>query len=491
MTADRPNLVVLYVPHFVPESERGHGYYRAVPPLSQLALAGPLRDAGYEVEILDGRWETRWKERLSAAADRLACLGISSLTGPAVSDGLEVAGYLRGLRPEVPIVWGGWHATFAAEQAVQDPRVDVVVRGIAEQSFVELLGALRSGAPLHGVPGVTFRENGRVTSTPERPPADLSRFPPPAYELIDPARYITSTGDGRRMAGAIYSRGCPYACDFCLDSRNKVLSVPIDRMIADIEYWVSHGADFIRFFDGNFFLGRQRILDFCQAVLARGLERRFRWAATGVGHRMARLEDDVLALLARAGLDQVAIGAESGSDELLRAITNKTTVADTTESVRRLARHGINSYLFFVVGYPGEPDDALDRTFDLVLELKRINPRIEFFLNFTTPLPGSEVYRVAVERGLVQAPETFEAWSRFDYLRPNLPAAPGYAARVHRFIRYCGIAFPGTVAAGSMRERIRAPLRSMARWRLEHRTFRYPVELALQDALAALAAPRS
>ena len=54
---------------------------------------------------------------------------------------------------------------------------------------------------------------------------------------------------------------------------------------------------------------------------------------------MARLDDDVLELLARAGLDRVAIGAESGSETLLDRITNKTTVADTIEVVRRLARH--------------------------------------------------------------------------------------------------------------------------------------------------------
>src|SRR5437870_9474713 len=108
-------------------------------------------------------------------------------------------------------------------------------------------------------------------------------------------------------------------------------------MIADIEFWIERGATHIRFYDGNFFLGKARIVEFCNAILQRGLQKKFRWTATAVGNRVVQMDDELLSLLQRAGLNRVAIGAESGSDELLQRITNKTTVDNTLEAVRRLA----------------------------------------------------------------------------------------------------------------------------------------------------------
>ena len=478
--------VLLYAPHFVVPKAQSNPAYRAMPPLSHLALAGPLRDAGYGVRILDAKWDRDWRGTIRETADRLACVGITSLTGPAVLDGLRVAEFAKSLRQDLPVIWGGWHATFAAAQAVEDPRVDVVVRGMGERAFVETLRALEAKESLRGIAGLNFREDGKPVATPERPPEGIDQFPPPAYELIEPARYLLPGPGGARLAGTIFSRGCPFACDFCLDSKSRWLGLGVDRMLADIEFWIERGANHIRFYDGNFFLGRQRIVEFCRAILARGLEAKFRWQATAVGNRIVQMDDELLALLRRAGLEQVAIGAESGSSELLSKITNKTTVENTLEAIRRLTGHGINQYLFFMVAYPDEPEDALERTLDLALEAKRLNPLVELFMNFTTPLPGSEVFRIAVERGCIEAPRVFEDWGRFDYTRPNLlPITRTYERRVKRFQRYLGLAFP-TPGSGGAAATLKRPARGLARWRLRRKYYDYPVELAAMDAAHAL-----
>src|SRR5262249_55672539 len=101
----------------------------AVPPLPHLALGGPLLQAGYEVRLIDAKWEPQHREEIAATIGDAVCLGISALTGHAIADGLEVAGLAKRLRPDMPVIWGGWHPSFAARQAAADPRVDVVVRG--------------------------------------------------------------------------------------------------------------------------------------------------------------------------------------------------------------------------------------------------------------------------------------------------------------------------------------------------------------------------
>ena len=177
------------------------------------------------------------------------------------------------------------------------------------------------------------------------------------------------------------------------------------------------------------------------------------------------MDDELLARLKYAGLVQVAIGAESGSDELLTRITNKTTVEATLEAVRRLTRHGIDQYLFFMVGYPDEPDDALEKTLEFVVQLKKINPRVTLHLNFATPLPGSEVFRVAVDRGLVDPPRSFEDWARFDYLKPNLRDDRGLRAPRQPFQKFLNLAYPQPGAG----RRLPSTLRSIAQWRLDRR----------------------
>jgi radical SAM superfamily enzyme YgiQ (UPF0313 family) len=156
------------------------------PTLSHLALAGPLRKAGYEVQIVDPKWDTNWRSLVRHSQDRLLCAGITSLTGPSVSDGLE--SFAKQLRPDLPLIWGGWHASFAAQQVMEDPRVDIVVRGM--RTFLEVVQAIEAGGPLAGICGIHYRDRGTIASTSARPPEDINNFPPPAYDLIKPERYV-------------------------------------------------------------------------------------------------------------------------------------------------------------------------------------------------------------------------------------------------------------------------------------------------------------
>jgi radical SAM superfamily enzyme YgiQ (UPF0313 family) len=396
-----------------------------------------------------------------------------------VSDALEFAAFVREVLPDVPIIWGGWHTSFAAQQAMEDPRVDVVVRGMGERTFVEVVRAIETGGSLGSILGIHYREDGKIASTPDRPLEDINRYPPPAYDLIDPKRYLLQTVNGDRQASTIFSRGCPFACDFCLDSKNQWVGLSIERMLTDIEFWLGYGANRILFYDGNFFLGRGRLLEFCEALIKRELPSRVRWIATAVGRRVAKMDDELLARLKRAGLMQVAIGAESGSDELLSRITNKTTVETTLEAVRRLTRHGINQHLFFMIGYPDEPADALENTLDFVVKLKKINPNVTLFLNYVTPLPGSEVFRIAVERGHIEEPRSFEDWARFDYMQPNLlDISDNYRRRVDRFQGFLNVAYPLP-----NRRRLPRSLRRFAQWRLDRGYLDFPLELSVLAAL--------
>jgi len=485
--------VVLYFPRFVAPSHPG-GQALDYPPLSYLALGGPLRDAGFDVRIVDARLEPDAAERIRQETKDAVCLGISCLTGYSVTDGLAVAAAAKGARPDLPVVWGGWHPTFVAKQAVLDTRVDVVVRSQGERTFVEVVEALTERRSLAGIAGITYRSDAGAVETPDRPSQDLNLFPPPAYDLIDVDRYVVRVGSGRHFS-TIFSRGCPYQCDFCLDSRQKWFGLALGRVQSELDLLVGrYGVTHLRLYDGNFFMGRERLTDFGRMIADGPLADKFLWVATAVANRVVQLDGNMWTLLRRAGCAQLAIGAETGSDELLRQITNKTTIEHTIEAVRVLTRHDINQYLFFMVGFPEEPADALRDTLSLATRIKAINPRAGLQLSFCIPLPGSNMYRIAVKKGLFAEPRTFEDWGTFDYNQPNLPhITADYERRVRRFLRYLQLAYPIAVQSAVDRA-VRGPLRRVARWRLEHGEYRIPVEITLVDVarqtLGALRKPR-
>jgi radical SAM superfamily enzyme YgiQ (UPF0313 family) len=472
--------VLLYFPRVVPP---GHPAGAALhfPPLSYLALGGPLREAGFDVRILDARLGPHTRAEIEATIGQAVCLAVTCLTGYAVTDGLEMAAVAKRLRPDLPVVWGGWHPSFVAKQALHDPRVDIVVRGQGQRSFVEVLEALIEKRSLEGILGISYRDGSRTVETPDRPTEDINAFPPPAYDLIDVDRYIVRGPGAARHFSTIFSRGCPYHCDFCLDSRQKWFGLGLERMRDELDLLVGrYGVTDLRLYDGNFFMGRERLQEFGRMIAGGALRDRFRWSATAVARRVVQLDGNVWSLLRRAGCEQLAIGAESGSDELLQQITNKTTVEQTIEAVRLLTRHGINQYLFFMVGYPEEPAEALHETLSLAARLKAINPKLGLQMSFCIPLPGSRMFRIAVEKGLFVEPREFADWGAFDYDQPNLPhISDEYERRVHHFLSYLQLAYPAQPHSGGLRRMLLDPVRRTARWRLDHVDFRVPLEATL------------
>src|SRR5690349_22264512 len=78
------------------------------PPLGLLSLASSLREAGYEPRIIDGALHRDYLRIIQEEVHSAACFGVSLLTGPMIRDAIRASLMVRGIRPELPIVFGGW-----------------------------------------------------------------------------------------------------------------------------------------------------------------------------------------------------------------------------------------------------------------------------------------------------------------------------------------------------------------------------------------------
>ena len=111
-------------------------------PLALLAIGSELDPEQFEVVIVDGRLEPDPERAVLAQLDGALCLGVTVLTGAPISDALQISRAVKSVRPELPIVWGGWHPSMFASECLAEPSVDITVRGQGEETFADIVQRL-------------------------------------------------------------------------------------------------------------------------------------------------------------------------------------------------------------------------------------------------------------------------------------------------------------------------------------------------------------
>ena len=89
-------------------------------PLSLLALAGTLREARFDVRLIDAAIDPNYLETIRQHAAEAVLIGISVLTGPMIRGAIEVARLVKAHAPQTPVVFGGWHPTLCPESTLRE-----------------------------------------------------------------------------------------------------------------------------------------------------------------------------------------------------------------------------------------------------------------------------------------------------------------------------------------------------------------------------------
>jgi len=113
-------------------------------PLALMAIGSELDPERYEVVIVDGRLEADAEAAVLAQLDGALCLGVTVLTGAPISDALAISRAAKRARPDLPVVWGGWHPSMFARECLEEASVDVIVRGQGEATFAEIVRRRRT-----------------------------------------------------------------------------------------------------------------------------------------------------------------------------------------------------------------------------------------------------------------------------------------------------------------------------------------------------------
>jgi radical SAM superfamily enzyme YgiQ (UPF0313 family) len=380
-------------------------------PLSVMLPAAAVESSGVPATMIDQRVEPDWRERVAREARaRPVFFGISAMTGPQIGWGLRAAEIVREVAPDVCIVWGGTHPTVLPAGTLADDRVDAVLKGRGVKVAADLAGALSNGG--------AERVRGEVMEQPaaERPPGCTLRQPAVDYESYDWQRYVTPVVGETEGLAHVTSRGCPHRCRYCYNrsvNRSRWRGEPAEDVLQDIERLHSLGMRAVLFFDDNFFANLPRVREVAEGIVAKGLDIEIK--ADCRADYLLKYDDEFLRLLNRAGFRVLYIGAESGSDRILRMVHKDVTVRQLLAANRRLARAEIRPHYSFMAGLPGETERDMRATVRLMLRIKEENPAALMSpVKGYTPYPGTDLFEKAASMGF-EPPETLEGWSRFNW----------------------------------------------------------------------------
>jgi len=371
-------------------------------PLNLLYLSAYLESRNIPVKILDGQIHDLDKQNLVRHIGQFNpnVVGISCAT-PLVYPAHRIAKTVKAVSRQMTVIMGGPHPTILPEETIADENVDIVVRGEGEITLFELVTAIENGSSLNSILGITYRDNGNIVSTQNRPlKTDLDSLPLPSRHLIPIGKYRPQIDIYSRLPWThmLTSRGCPYKCIFCASrqiSGHKYRVRSPEKVVEEIDLLVNqYSIRNIGMADDNFIVDRKRTERICDMLIKEGYNRTVDWSCA---LRADKVDQSLLKKMRAAGCRCICVGIETGSQRLMNILKKHLKLEKVEEGVKMMRKAGIKVRGTFMLGIPTETEEETLQTINFA---KKLNLDFAKF-NIITPYPGTELYEMAKERGLV------------------------------------------------------------------------------------------
>jgi radical SAM superfamily enzyme YgiQ (UPF0313 family) len=386
-------------------------------------LLGAVLKGKYQVKILDANLDDL---SLEESADKVIeyspdVVGISGMSIEYAQSCHQLAALIKKKRPESMIIMGGAYPTLLPEVAIKDINIDFLILSEGEFRFPRLLEAIENNADYGSMEGTAYRKDGKpVINMHTEYISDLDSVPLPDYSLVNFKEYTNKHNkyslynDPRYLpyAVTISSRGCPFNCVFC-SSKNlhgrRCRMRSAENVLEEIDHLVKdYGVKEIIFLDDNLLLDRKRTEKILNGIIDRKYD--LHWKATNVP--TFSLDEDLLKLMKKSGCYQITLPIESGNAYVLKNIIHKPLDLDKAIEVIKIAKKlDFEIACLFVIGLPGE-------TWDQILDTVNFAEKIDVdwvVFSIATPLPKTELYDIAKERGYLEPGFNFSEFKFFGY----------------------------------------------------------------------------
>ncbi len=388
---------------------RPNGKIPIVPPsMGLMYLASVLREAGdHQPHLIDARLLDLTTDEIIARAEDFDpdVIGITSMTIE-YEAAHRTAQAFKKRWPDRPVLLGGPYPSSDPDTPIQDPNIDFVFIGEADYNFVRWVEAFTGDGDFSQVPGIRYRRNGEIISTPRGGfIADLDELPEPAWDLIDlekhfekkwlVSRTMNPHQKNTRVVPLMTSRGCPFKCSYCHNLFGKrVRKRSVDRVIAEMKMLKEkYGIEEIEFIDDIFNVDIPRAKEIFRRIIEADLQMNFSFPN---GLRSDMFDRELLELMKQGGVYRLVFAIESGSPRIQKIMHKNLNLAKAQQNITLADKMGFFCGGFFMMGFPTETEDEIWKTINFARKSKL---QTATFL-IVQPFPGTEFWNQALEAGM-------------------------------------------------------------------------------------------
>ncbi len=408
-------------------------------PLGTLYAASVMRENGYKVSFYDTMFAERANDIVPVIEKYQPDFfviyddGFNYLTKMCLTNMRKAAFQMIKLAKQrgCTVIVSSSDSTDHFEQYLNEG-ADFILIGEAEMTLLELMKTIGEGQnDFLQVQGIAFKQNNAFIKTAKRSVMkDLDSLPFPAWDLIDiePYRRMWMKHKGYFSLNMSTTRGCPFKCNWCAKPiyGNRYNSRSPENVVSELKllkekFQFNH----IWFCDDIFGLKPAWVQAFADLIEKENLKFRFKIQARAD----LLLQEDYIKALARAGCENVWMGAESGSQKILDAMDKGITVEQIHEATRLLKKQGIHPSFFIQFGYLGETKEDIRKTIDMINELLPY----EIGISVSYPLPGTVFYE-KVKADLKEKTN----WTDSDELALMFRNTyqPAFYKKLHRYVHH-------------------------------------------------------
>ncbi len=330
----------------------------------------------------------------------------------------------RKYRPDAKIILGGGYPTLFPEHALQRHNIDAAAIGEGETTLLHLVNKYNNrhdpDFDEKFPPGAyaTINRDKEITHNPTTQFIDMKDLPIPAWDKLNIDKYFEKSGD--RLLPIEGSRGCPYGCTYCctyLSWGKKVRYKPVDNLLDEMtQTRKKHNIHILHFNDDNLGFKKKWLIEF----LNRAMNQNFDFKFSASNYSVKHMDEEIIDLLVKVyGPGQfVGLAVETGCPSMQKQINKNLDFDKIREVVKIMKEKKLHVHLHWMVGFPNETIEQIQRTFAFARELRAHSNQ---FLT-VTPYPGTKLFKEAEKSGLLNIPETdFDKYDnrRSEYLKSD------------------------------------------------------------------------
>jgi len=402
----------------------GNGSYKGNirrPPLDLMMISGFLRKEGFDNVLIDANNSRKSindvKQIIKKVSPDVIFFSTSTCT---IYMDLLIAQAAKEVNSTTVTVAIGTHVMALPQETFSESAfLDVIVYSSEwEQASLNIV---RNISNLKAAKGIFFRESGgKIVKTDfQQPIENLDNLGFPSHDKLEKEIYRDPVTKRFPKTTVMGQKACINNCSFCCQPAFFGAPVlrkrSVEHFLEEMKWVQKLGFKEVLFNDATLTADMEWASSLFEGMIKNNID--LMWNCST---RADRVNSEILTLMKKAGCHTIALGMESVDPTVLKNIRKNINPGQIKDAVALIRKHGIDTIVFCVVGFPGETRESIEKTISF---LKTIDTTF-ITLGIAVPAPGTDFYKYVEENNYLLTKD----WGLYDPMKKPVFSYPELSA---------------------------------------------------------------